>query len=195
MAAVISMSFFKVIKARKEFTTQEANICQTTASSAGAIAGMAYNSMQCHSYYNTLIPSIATAGLVGGIPALKLLGYDYPASTLLLWAFSVAYFGVFFALPLRRPLIVKEKLPFPSGIATYETIVAMATAGELAIARGKALLWAGVGAGAFTLVSYFIPQFANPPILQHIGLNSLVNYQWAIDLDPMLFGAGMMRLV
>ena len=37
MAAVISMSFFKIIKPSRVFTVQEANICQTVASSAGAI--------------------------------------------------------------------------------------------------------------------------------------------------------------
>ena len=37
MAAVISMSLFKIIKPSRVFSTQEANVCQTVASSAGAI--------------------------------------------------------------------------------------------------------------------------------------------------------------
>ena len=149
MAAVISMSIFKLISPLRPFTKHEANICQTTASAAGAIT--------------------STAGLVAGIPALKMLGYDYTVGALLVWAFSVSYFGVFFALPLRKPLVVKEKLAFPSGTATYETISAMATAGNLALDRGRYLLRAGLGAGAFALLAYFIPQLANPPILQNIG--------------------------
>ena len=43
----------------------------------------------------------------------------------MMWALSVAYIGVFFAVPLRKYLIVVEKLKFPSGTATYETIIAM----------------------------------------------------------------------
>ena len=125
--------------------------------------------------------------------ALKMLGYDYAIGTLLIWAFSVAYFGTFYALPLRRPLVVKEKLPFPSGIATYETIVAMAQAGDLALKRGTYLLYAGIGSGFYTVWSYFIPQLANPPIFQNIGLRTLSDFQWGFDVDFMLFGAGMMR--
>jgi uncharacterized oligopeptide transporter (OPT) family protein len=149
MAAVISMSIFKLLNPAKIFTVHEANICQTTASAAGAIT--------------------STAGLVAGIPALKLLGYDYSTSALIIWAFSVAYFGVFFALPLRSQVVVKEKLAFPSGQATYETIVAMANAGDLALNRGRYLFRAAIAAAVFTIVAYFIPQLADPPILQNIG--------------------------
>lgn len=172
MAAVISMSFFKLIKPSKTFSTQEANVCQTIAASAGGI--------------------VSTASLVSGIPALKMLGYDYTYPALMLYAASVAVYGGFFALPLRTPLVVKEKLPFPSGTATYETIVAMASHGDVAAKRGRYLLNGGLASGAFALLSYFIPQLASPPILQNIGLNEAARFQWGFDLDPQLFGGGMM---
>ena len=38
------------------------------------------------------------------------------------WSFSVAFFGVFLAVPLRRQVIVKEQLTFPSGTATAQII-------------------------------------------------------------------------
>jgi len=34
---------------------------------------------------------------------------------LFLWSFALAFFGVFFAVPLRKQTILREKLPFPSG--------------------------------------------------------------------------------
>jgi uncharacterized oligopeptide transporter (OPT) family protein len=110
-----------------------------------------------------------------------------------MWAMSVAVYGVFFALPLRGPLIIKEKLPFPSGKATYETIVAMASAGDIALRRGRYLLRGAIGAGLFTVVSYFVPQMATPPLLQNIGMSTIAErYQWGLDIDLQLFGGGMM---
>ena len=121
---------------------------------------------------------------MAGIPALQLLGYKYSFGALTLFAASVAVYGGFFALPLRGPLVVKEQLPFPSGTATYETIVAMASAGELALMRGKYLLNGAIGAAIFVLASYFVPQLANPPILENIGLREVTRFQWGFDLDP-----------
>ncbi|KAF8339863.1 OPT oligopeptide transporter [Cantharellus anzutake] len=70
------------------------------------------------------------AGFVGIIPALSLLtrsqdGVDpinlgWMASVF--WSFAVAFFGVFLAAPLRKQVIIKEKLVFPSGTATARLI-------------------------------------------------------------------------
>ncbi|KAI8364695.1 OPT oligopeptide transporter protein-domain-containing protein [Radiomyces spectabilis] len=70
------------------------------------------------------------AGFVGVIPALGLLTEeDHPGgpivlsfSQLLLWSLGVAFFGVFFAIPLRKETIIREKLRFPSGTATAQMI-------------------------------------------------------------------------
>ena len=48
----------------------------------------------------------------------------------------------------------------------------MANAGSLAIDRGRYLVRAALGAALFTLAAYFIPQLADPPILQNIGVLS-----------------------
>jgi len=37
---------------------------------------------------------------------------------LIFWGLGVAFFGVFFAVPLRKQVIIREKLKFPSGTAT-----------------------------------------------------------------------------
>lgn len=69
-------------------------------------------------------------GFVGIIPALGLLTSDDHAEgpivlsgwQLVLWSLGVAFFGVFFAVPLRKQTIIREKLRFPSGTATAEMI-------------------------------------------------------------------------
>ncbi|EGC36348.1 hypothetical protein DICPUDRAFT_32017 [Dictyostelium purpureum] len=94
-------------------------------------------------FENVLLQTIAVAtatmplagGFVGIIPALNTLFKDENGSGeslekpsyfswwgLILWAFSLAFFGVFFAVPLRRQTILVEKLKFPSGSATAQMI-------------------------------------------------------------------------
>ncbi|KAI8637521.1 OPT oligopeptide transporter protein-domain-containing protein [Parasitella parasitica] len=41
---------------------------------------------------------------------------------LILWSLGVAFFGVFFAVPLRKETIIRERLKFPSGTATAQMI-------------------------------------------------------------------------
>lgn len=93
---------------------------------------------------NVLIQTVAGAvgtmplgcGFVGVIPALEFLlrdGPDGPAGDgsngeggplklgfgkLALWSLGVCLFGVVFAVPLRKEVIVREKLKFPSGTAS-----------------------------------------------------------------------------
>ncbi|KYR00052.1 hypothetical protein DLAC_03195 [Tieghemostelium lacteum] len=83
--------------------------------------------------------SVATAtmplagGFVGILPALKELHKETAGSSepmpvyfswwaLSLWTFALAFFGVFFAVPLRKQTILVEKLKFPSGTATAQMI-------------------------------------------------------------------------
>lgn len=87
---------------------------------------------------NTLVQATAvavggmplSAGLVGIVPALNQLDpkrdglspITFSPFQLTLWCVALAYFGVFFASPLRGPIIIKEKLRFPSGTATAQLI-------------------------------------------------------------------------
>ncbi|KAF9958769.1 hypothetical protein BGZ65_001185 [Modicella reniformis] len=79
------------------------------------------------------------AGFVGIIPALQMMtvadnpatdtspggGLYLSAGQLILWSLAIAFFGVFIAVPLRKQVIVKEKLPFPSGTATAQMIAVL----------------------------------------------------------------------
>ncbi|KAK6355417.1 hypothetical protein TWF696_004516 [Orbilia brochopaga] len=45
--------------------------------------------------------------------------------SLILWSLGLAFFGVIFSVPLRKQLIVREKLRFPSGTATATMITVL----------------------------------------------------------------------
>jgi len=64
-------------------------------------------------------------GFVGVMPALNYLLQPEENGPLflsmwklILWALALCYFGVVFAVPLRRQVIIRERLKFPSGTAT-----------------------------------------------------------------------------
>ncbi|KAF7558373.1 hypothetical protein G7046_g5783 [Stylonectria norvegica] len=82
---------------------------------------------------NVLLQSVACGmaimplgcGFVGVLPAMNyLLAADEQGpivlSTwqLILWSLGLCYFGVVFAVPLRRQVIIRERLRFPSGFST-----------------------------------------------------------------------------
>lgn len=133
------------------------------------------------------------AGLVGPIPALHLLGQDYSPWALLLWGLFVGFLGIFFAVPLRKQLLVKDNLRFPSGCATFETISAMMQSGGAeAKARVKWLFNCAAFAAAFTFAAYFLPVLEHPPLIENLGAPgaAAAAFGWKIFLDPMLTGAG-----
>jgi uncharacterized oligopeptide transporter (OPT) family protein len=88
---------------------------------------------------------MSSAGLVSAIPALYLTtGRVLVWWELMAWLAAVSVLGVFMAVPLKRQLINIDKLPFPTGIATAETLRSMHTAGSEAMAKARSLLYAGV---------------------------------------------------
>ncbi|KAK0706714.1 OPT oligopeptide transporter protein-domain-containing protein [Lasiosphaeria miniovina] len=64
-------------------------------------------------------------GFVGVLPAMSYLLRDdeqgpivLSLPKLILWSLGLCYFGVVFAVPLRRQVLIREKLKFPSGFST-----------------------------------------------------------------------------
>lgn len=98
-AAVISMGILRFFK---RSNILENNIVQTAASAGESLA----------------------AGVIFTLPALIVMGYwtnfDYWETTII--AGLGGLLGVLFTIPLRRALIIKEKLQFPEGIATAEVL-------------------------------------------------------------------------
>lgn len=113
------------------------------------LAFATFKSLQAHLSYpftdveNVFVQSLAVAvgtgplayGFVGVIPAIeKFLTPAEAASSeaiklsipqLFLWSLGLAFFGVFFAVLLRKQIIVREKLKFPSGSATATMIAVL----------------------------------------------------------------------
>lgn len=117
-AAVVSMG---VLRLFRRSNILENNIVQTAASAGESLA----------------------AGVIFTLPALVIMGFwdDFN----FLWVTIIAGFGgllgVLFTIPLRRALIVEDKLQFPEGIATAEVL-------ETGQKGGSGIVHIGAGAAA-----------------------------------------------
>ena len=173
ICAVLGFAFLNALG--KKMSVLETNITQTAGSAAGAMA--------------------SAAGLVAAIPAMELLGYEITWYQLVGWTLAIAFLGVFFAVPLRRQMVEVDKLRFPTGTATANTVVALLAEAKEATAKAKVLLWAGLGAAIFTLIAHFVPELENPPLHTWIGgafLGTLAAWGFKLYLGPALFGAGFL---
>jgi uncharacterized oligopeptide transporter (OPT) family protein len=95
---------------------------------------------------------MASAGLVSAIPALYLTtGRILTWWEMMAWLGAVSVLGVFMAIPLKRQMIDIDQLPFPSGIATAETLKSMHSSGAEAMQKAKALFWSGLAAAGLSL--------------------------------------------
>jgi putative OPT family oligopeptide transporter len=176
IAAILSYSLFAaILRPRLRFGPLETNIAQTAGSACGAMA--------------------SSAGLLAAIPALGMLGHEFSYWQLTLWAGSVAWLGIFYAVPLRRQMVVEEKLRFPTGTATANTIIAMFGSGEDALLQSQALIRCAVAAGVFALASFFVPQLSDPPLHEWIPIAILsipAAYSFTLLISPAFLGAGIL---
>ena len=172
IAAILSYSLFQILRPKDNFTVLETNIAQTAGSAAGSMS--------------------SAASLVSAVPAMSMLGYKLELWELYLWTLSIAYLGVFFAVPLRKQMVVAEKLRFPTGTATAETIVAIFAKGEEAMRKSRALLFAAAIAGIHTLLTYFYPQVGHPTIIKALGFSVASAWGFSVLISPMMYGAGIL---
>jgi OPT family oligopeptide transporter len=106
-SALIGFAYFKVVARtlKLPFTPVENVLVQSVAGSVGTMP------LGC--------------GFVGVIPALNYLlteeengPLNISLWRLIMWSVGICFFGVVFAVPLRKEMIIREKLKFPSGTAT-----------------------------------------------------------------------------
>lgn len=118
--AVISIS---ILRAFGRPTILENNIVQTTGNAGQSVA----------------------SGVIFTLPALIFLGFQLEVSRIFLLALVGGLIGVFFMIPLRRQLIVKEHgvLTYPEGTACADVLIAGDRGGSFA---GR-VFW-GLGLGA-----------------------------------------------
>lgn len=125
----------------------------------------------------------SSAGLSSAIPALYLLNKESLGSLqLALWITAISLLGVVMAIPMKRQMINVEQLPFPSGIATAETLKSLHATGGEAASQAKSLMTAG-GIGAlvcwfrdatFSWMPFNIPGFVPfPGSIRGVSMQSL----------------------
>jgi len=187
-AAVISFALFSTMRGmRRPFDSKENLIAATAGSSSGTMA--------------------SAGGFVAAIPALEMIRLNQgleplPFVSLVIWGMAVAFLGVHFAVPLRRQMIVTEKLRYPTGTATAETIKAMYASGAEALKKTRVLLIAGISAAVLKLLYLAFPgSFGlvedlsfNDFGLATLAILSVPIYQLQIglNLSPMMLGAGVL---
>ncbi len=175
-AALLGFMFFGTFTrlGRRPYSALENNITQTTAASA-AIMGY-------------------VAGVGGPVPAMALLGRQFPGWALCVWGLAVALVGIVAAALLRRKLVVEEALPFPTGNATGDLIETIFAARATAVRRARFLIGGAVAAAAVTWFRdgrpHFIPDSTMfGGVIGGVSIGALtVGMSWS----PLLLSTGVM---
>lgn len=161
-AAVVSMA---VLRALGGGGILENNIVQTGASAGSSIA----------------------SGVIFTIPALVILGYwqDFKYSWVLAIAGLGGILGVLFSVPLRRALIVEQKLAFPEGQAAAEVL----KAGENP-SQGIRILGVSALGGAFAKLAAASGLKLIPDAAASAGFFGKYLAYFGTNLSPALIGVG-----
>jgi uncharacterized oligopeptide transporter (OPT) family protein len=152
----------------------ETNLTQSTASAVGAMP--------------------AAAGLLGSLPALALMGVPVPSWGMVAWGAALGVLGVLAAYLLRQRLLVEERLPFPTGVATAEVITAIHKSGRVERpGRAQVLLGSGlVSMGVTWLrdVHAWLPSVtALPGRLAGLPAGT---FTWGVGINSLMLAIGMM---
>ncbi len=175
IAVILGFAIIRMLG--REYSELENNITQTIASAAGSLGN-----------------------IVNVIPALIILEADGIIEhgptfvDVLLWVFFTSFLGVFFAIPLRRQMLVIDQLLFPTGTAAAETIEAMHAKGDEAMAKAKALGIIGGASALFTILRdgfHLIPHTI-PFKISGIGGIGLHKLTIGAAASPMMLGAGFL---
>ncbi len=180
-AMLLGFGIFKMAErvGSKPFGLLENNLNQTAASSAA---------------------SISSAGLVAPIPALTILtGRELGWFVLVVWTFAVSLVGVVVAVGLRRQMILVDKLTFPGGVASAETIKQMYARGSEAMARVWMLLGGAAVGAATKMTAYLTKLHAWAPPLSltassssaaGVGKYTFANLGLSFDPSVLMLGVG-----
>ncbi|CAN5701255.1 OPT family oligopeptide transporter [soil metagenome] len=142
-ASILSFSVWNVLQrariAKSPMTILENNCMQSTASSAGYSTG---------------------STLVSAFPALLLLsatpdhpeGNHLPWPVVAMWVFLTACLGVLLAIPMKRNMINRERLKFPSGVAAAVTLQSLYSEGKEALVKARTLFVCAAIGGVLPLL-------------------------------------------
>src|SRR5688572_29459232 len=183
-AAILAAGLFRMMQSarlvRAPLSALENNALTTVASGAGYMTG---------------------GGNMAAFGALLMVTTLRPDPwPMVAWFGAIAALGVFTAIPIKRQLINKEGLAFPTGTATAETlrVIHGAAEGREAQARApaRALGWAALGAAALTWLRdakaawmpFNLPSAIPLPI--EIAGRKAAEWTLALKMEVVLVGAG-----
>lgn len=171
-ACILAFAAFKAFARRRPLGMLENNALTTVASGAGYMTG---------------------GGNMAAFGALLMVTSVRPdAIPLIIWFAVIAVLGVFAAIPIKRQLINREGLAFPTGTATAETIRSLHTAVEAGgVNKASALLWAALFAGAITWLrdAWKLVATSYAPGITLAG-HGLASWTLALKTEVVLLGAG-----
>lgn len=180
-AAILGWAAFKLLLAarltRGPLGALENNALTTVASGAGYMTGGG----NMAAYGALLMILVAQPGVLP-MPST-------PA--LIVWFAAIAALGVFVAIPIKRQLINKEALAFPTGTATAQTITTLHSATSHGARQAKALGYAALLAGALTWLRdawKLIPGAWGPPV--ELAGHALKEWSITLKTEVVLVGAG-----
>ncbi|MCA9802659.1 MAG: OPT/YSL family transporter [Cyanobacteria bacterium HKST-UBA02] len=184
-ACVLSFVIWRTVRlivpGVSQMTILENNCMQSTASAAGYSTG-------------------ATIGTAFGA-LLLITGVHIGWQTVLPWTLVTAALGVFLAVPMKRQMINRENLAFPSGIAAAETLKSLYGKGQEAVRQAYALVatmavgalvgLAGKGEFAWQLATRFkLPEMI-PFSISRGALDMSKLPGFGFEPSILLIGAGM----
>ncbi len=154
---------------------------------------------------NNAMGSVASAagymtggGNMAALPALIMLTGQRPEPAVMMaWFACIAGLGVFAAIPIKRQLINREQLTFPSGTATAETLKALYAHGEEGKKQARYLGIAGLFAAVLGFLreaklrgkdSFTLPSEVSLPISFHGS--PLLKWTIGMELSVLMVGAG-----
>lgn len=186
-AVLLGFGFWSALRplGARPFGMQENNVNQTGASAAA---------------------SISSAGLVAAVPALTVLtGYTWTWPKLALWVLCCSIVGVFVAALFRGQMLIRDKLPYASGIATATTLREMYAKGAEAVARVRALAagaLVGIGVKATASLAQLSPMglpgsisVAGSSALAAKGVSTILPLNLTLALDPSVLMVGSGAIV
>jgi uncharacterized oligopeptide transporter (OPT) family protein len=184
-AAILAFAVFGALRAarltKRPLTALENNALTTVSSGAGYMTGGG---------------NMAAFGALLMVTAVR-----PPGIPMIAWFGVIAALGVFVAIPIKRQLINKEALAFPTGTATAETIRSIHSAGSAAAEgsrQARALGWAALGAAVLTWVRDAklawlpyknLPSSFGIPFL-NIGGRPAADWTLGFKTEVVLIGAG-----
>ncbi|KNC99802.1 OPT superfamily oligopeptide transporter [Spizellomyces punctatus DAOM BR117] len=167
------------------FGPKENCTVQTAATAAGGLGII----------FVSAVPALYKLGLMGESPKKDI-------GRLILLTLISAYYGLFFAVPLRKYFVIKQKLIFPTPTASAHTIRSLhdGVSGEaVGKSKAKVMVICFTCAIIWTLAGYFAPgvfrdwhiaywfySWGWKPAIQ------AENWHWILQWTPAFIGAGML---